>query len=472
MRSRKSTWLLRITAWVAVWGGIACGSDDSGPRPDASLPQQEAGASAGSAVPPSVAGAGSPSAPRAGTGGVSGRAPTGTAAAGMGAARAGAGGRNPGADDRDAGPSDAATPEDAAASDAGMGPPSAPGYLRTQGSKIVDSANRVVRITGINWFGMETSNFAPHGLWMRSLASLLDQIKTLGYNTLRLPYCSQLFDPGSQPNGIDASKNSDLVGISGLGLMDKIVMGAKSRGLKVILDRHRPDSNMQSELWYTSAYSEQRLIDDWKMLVQHYKNEPTVIGVDLHNEPHGAATWGDGNMATDWRLAAERIGNAVLSVNPNLLIIVEGVEKYQNTPGWWGGNLRGAKAAPVRLSVANRLVYSAHDYPQSVYAQPWFMAADYPSNLPSVWDDAWGYLVDENIAPVWVGEFGTKYQTDADKKWLQALVGYLKERGFSFAYWSLNPNSGDTGGILQDDWMTVNQDKQSILQPALAPLLP
>ena len=38
----------------------------------------------------------------------------------------------------------------------------------------------------------------------------------------------------------------------------------------------------------------------------------------------------------------------------------------------------------------------------------------------------------------------------------------------SFAFWCWNPDSGDTGGILQDDWMTVNQNKLDIIKPALA----
>jgi endoglucanase len=37
----------------------------------------------------------------------------------------------------------------------------------------------------------------------------------------------------------------------------------------------------------------------------------------------------------------------------------------------------------------------------------------------------------------------------------------------SFTYWAWNPNSGDTGGIVEDDWMTVQQEKQTILQPYL-----
>jgi endoglucanase len=350
--------------------------------------------------------------------------------------------------------------------------PAAPGYLHTDGAKIVDTNGNEVRLTGLSWFGMETNIYAPHGLWSNSLGSMLDRIKSLGYNMLRLPFCSQFFDPGSTPNSIDTNANPDLVGVQGLALMDKVVSAAGARGLKIVLDRHRPDSGSQSELWYTSAYSEQRWIDDWKMLAQHYKGNTTVIGFDLHNEPHGTATWGDGNMMTDWRLAAERAGNAVLGVNPDLLIIVEGVEKYGKTGGWWGGNLRGAADNPVRLDVANRLVYSAHDYPSSVAPQDWFSDPSYPSNLPSVWHDAWGYLVDGGVAPVWIGEFGTKNQTTSDQQWFQAMASYIAEKKMNFAYWCWNPDSGDTGGILQDDWMTVNQDKQAVLQPILAPLIP
>jgi endoglucanase len=194
-------------------------------------------------------------------------------------------------------------------------------------------------------------------------------------------------------------------------VLDKLVLGARERGLKIILDRHRPDANGQSELWYTSAYPESRWISDWKMLAERYRGNDTVVGFDLHNEPHGRATWGDNNTATDWRLAAERAGNAILAINPKLLIIVEGIERVGSDYYWWGGNLASAGAAPVRLSVPNQLVYSAHDYPASVYAQSWFNAPNYPANLPGIWESHWGYLMTSNTAPVLLGEFGTRYQS-------------------------------------------------------------
>ena len=134
--------------------------------------------------------------------------------------------------------------------------------------------------------------------------------------------------------------------------------------------------------------------------------------------------------------------------------------------------MRGAGTHPVNLKVNDRLVYSPHEYPASVFAQPWFSDPSYPSNLPGLWDATFGYLAKSGVAPVWIGEFGTRLQTDSDKKWLTALAGYVKDRSLSFAYWCWNPNSGDTGGILQDDWNTVNQDKQSVIAPVLAPKIP
>lgn len=361
------------------------------------------------------------------------------------------------------------------------------GYWHTSGGKILDANNQQVRITGINWFGFETGNYVLHGLWSRDYKDALNQIKSLGYNTIRLPYSNQLFDAGSAPNSINfcCGMNQDLQGLTtGLQIMDKIINYGGSIGLRFILDRHRPDSGGQSPLWYTAQYSEQRWISDWTMLAQHYAGNTAVVGADLHNEPHHiqgspstGACWGCGNTATDWRLAAERAGNAILAVNPNWLIVVEGVDCYgpngvtEPSQGadcyWWGGQLKGAQDFPVRLNVANRLVYSAHDYPHEVSAQTWFNDPTYPNNMPAIWDAHWGYLQKNNVAPVLLGEFGTKLLDTSDTQWLGALTNYLGTgaNGINWTYWSLNPNSGDTGGILQDDWLTVNQNKQAYLNP-------
>jgi endoglucanase len=346
---------------------------------------------------------------------------------------------------------------------------SAQNYLHTSGSQIQDSQNNVVRLTGVSWFGFETSTFCPQGLWARSMDSMLDQMKSLGFNVIRVPYSTQMFDPGSTPNSFDSTLNPNLNGLSPIQILDLLVAGAKSRGIKIILDRHTLVADTQEPLWYTAQYPESRWISDWQMLATRYLGNDTVIGFDLHNEPHEPATWGDGNLSTDWRLAAERAGNAVLAVNPKLLVMVEGYDL--NDYYWWGGDLSLAGQYPVQLNVANQLVYSVHDYPNSVSPSPWFNDPTYPANLPSVWNQYWGYLVKQNIAPVWIGEFGTADQTTSDQQWLSSIAAYIASNQLSFTFWCWNPNASDTGGILADDWQTVNQNKMTVLTPLLAPFI-
>ena len=345
------------------------------------------------------------------------------------------------------------------------------GYFSTSGSNIVDSSGQTVRFTGANWFGFETSSYMPHGVWSVSYKSVLDKVKGLGLTVLRLPYSDDLFTPGRSPSGLNAQENPDLVGLTSLQVMDKVVEYAGQIGVRILLDRHRPDANAQSELWYTSNVPESTWIANMQSLAGRYQNNPTVIGIDLHNEPNSAACWGCGDPARDWRLAAERGGNAVLSVNPNWLVVVEGVSSYNGDSNWWGGNLQGAKDYPVRLNVPGKLVYSAHDYGMSVFAgQPWFSNPSFPNTLETHWDKNWGYLLKQNIAPVLLGEFGSTLEDPKDRIWMPRLLEYLKTNGASWTYWSLNPNSGDTKGLLQDDWKTTDTVRYDIIKPYLVPL--
>ena len=349
--------------------------------------------------------------------------------------------------------------------------PSHCGPLRTAGPHILNAQGREAALSGVNWFGFETESFAPHGLEVRNYQDMLNQMAHLGFNTIRLPYSNQLFDSASKPTGINYNLNPDLRGKQGLALMDQIVAGATKSGLCVILDQHRPNAYAQSELWYTDHLPESRWLSDWVMLAKHYAGNPTVIGADLHNEPHGPATWGDGKVSTDWRLAAERGGNAILAVNPDWLIMVEGIESYQGDSYWWGGNLMGAKQFPVRLSRPDKLVYSAHDYGPEVWQQSWLKAPNFPKNLPDVWQNHWAYLQNQGIAPVYVGEFGGAMNDGPEGVWLSSLVNFLNQQHISYTYWSWNPDSGDTGGLLKNDWTTVDQARLNILRSYQWPML-
>jgi len=353
-------------------------------------------------------------------------------------------------------------------------PPVGTGYWHTNGTQIVDEANQPVRIAGINWFGFESSTFVVHGLGQRDYHDLLRQIKTQGYNTIRLPFSDQLFFASSVPNGISFNNgmNHDLQGLDGLQTLDKIVAAAGQLGLRIILDHHGVDAGSQVPLWSAPDCSVSCFESDWQMLARHYLGNPMVIGADLDNEPHGAACWGCGNPSVDWHMEAQKLGNKILAINPHWLIFVEGVECYKGDCYWWGGNLEGVADAPVQLSIPHQVVYSPHDYPPEVYHLSYFNAPDYPNNLQHIWDTHWGFIVKKGIAPLWLGEFGTQLANTVDRQWFTSIISYLGTgvTGINWAYWALNPDSGDTGGILQNDWITVNQNKQNYLNPIEFPL--
>ena len=355
----------------------------------------------------------------------------------------------------------------------------APGWFSTSGNQIVDSAGNPVQIAGINWFGMESDIFTPHGLWTRNYQDMMDQMVALEFNTIRLPYSSEMLHTTKMPSGIDFYRNPELAGLTPIEIMDEVIRYAGEVGLRVILDHHRSSAGAGATangLWYEGQYTEAQWIADWQMLAARYADDPTVIGADLHNEPHNG-TWGGGG-ATDWAAAAERAGNAILAVNDNWLIFVEGVASYEGQHYWWGGNLMGVADRPIVLDVADRVVYSPHDYPNSVYAQPWFQGTDFGDALPDKFEQMWGYIYEQNIAPIYLGEFGTRLSDPKDVVWYEAITSYLSgdfdndgtidiaagTQDMSWTFWSWNPNSTDTGGILADDWNTVNENKLVYLE--------
>ncbi len=381
------------------------------------------------------------------------------------------------------------------------------GYWHTSGSQILDSSGQVVRIAGVNWYGFETPDFLAHGLWAQDYKTILNTIKSNGYNVIRIPFSNQMVESNPVPTNFTsfangAAANTALVGQSALADLDILISYAGSIGLRVILDNHRSEagsSNEASGLWYTSAYPEANWVADWQTLAARYSasqftfnGSPTVIGVDLRNEPHsngssGSCWTGDTGSsgcpesltARNWPVAATTAGNAVLAINPHLLVFVEGTDCYSGVCGWQGGNLIGVASNPVSLSVPNQVVYSAHDYGPNLFQQSWFNGSTTAASLNAIWGQFWGYISATGTAPVWVGEFGTTNNaTDIENtaagsqgQWFQSLVGYLQAHpAIQWTYWALNGE--DSYGLLDSnyDQTPASALKQSLLAGIQSPL--
>lgn len=366
------------------------------------------------------------------------------------------------------------------------------GWWRTSGNKVLDEAGREIRWSGVNWHGMDSENRIPHGLWGgtgHTIERHLDEMKNAGFNLIRLPFSGDIFPLDTtypRQEAIDSTVNADLLNKTCGQILDRLVSAAGQRGIRIILDYHRVHggSAPESGLWYSSSRPESQWIENWKALVTRYRTNPTVVGVDLFNEVHGSATWEADNVnpSVNWRWAAKRCAEEILRIHPNLLICVQGMHEYNGEAGWWGGVHLGVRDHPLTLSVANRLVYEVHDYGPIVWDQPFHQySAGFPDNLPAHWDRQWGFLHKENIAPVWVGEWGSfltvpSSRTDIseDKRtrerlWAEKLRAYIQENGLSWTWWCWTPESHDTGGVLKDDYSGLNTEKVTFVSSVTYP---
>lgn len=358
------------------------------------------------------------------------------------------------------------------------------GYWHASGNKILDAAGNEVRFSGVNFSGFESTNYALHGTWGgigRNWKTYLDQIKSLGFNLIRLPFSGDIFTPGRMPQNVDYSVNSDLQGKSTMEFLDLFVSECGLRGIRIILDYHRIQAGATPEngLWYlpgSGIYTEQYWINNWKALVGRYVGNPTVVGCDLFNEVHADGShpgpyWaGDGSYEPyNWRTAAKRCAEAILSVNPNLLICLQGMDHYGPATSWWGANHEGLKDFAFDISRPAQAVYEVHDYGPNVWNQAWHNAPDFPSNLPAFWDGQWGFVHNENLGPIWIGEWGSKLDVTKEIQWATTFRDYVKSKGLIWTWWTWGPNSGDTGGILRDDWTTVNQNKLDLIASVMYP---
>lgn len=343
--------------------------------------------------------------------------------------------------------------------------------LSTSGRYIVDADGERVKLASINWYGASDIRHVVGGLDTAPIDEIVRSIRALGLNSVRLPFSNEMLHIVEPVDPSDIAANPRFEGMTPLEVFDATVEALAREGILIILNNHTTSAMWccfvdRDGLWFNEEYSEARWIEDWRDIVRRYRSEPHVVGVDLRNEvrmnslllePHWADESGD--PALDWREAAERAGDAILEVNPDLLIVVEGI----NFPRV---HLSRVAKAPVRLSVPNRLVYAAHNYG---FIGPDALGETYGEmdweSFSTAMDAEWGHIASEGhpyTAPVWMSEFGVGFAS-IDDKWFAHIIRYLDEGDFDFAYWPLNAGPKASGedepyGLLESDWVTPRRD--------------
>lgn len=375
--------------------------------------------------------------------------------------------------------------------------PTTDDWLSVKGNKIVDKNGKEVWLTGCNWFGYNTGTNTFDGLWACDLNTSIASIADHGFNLLRVPISSELIKNWSNGNyptaNFNQATNSYLVGMNSLEIFDYVVGQCRANGLKIMIDIHCAKTDAMGHmkaLWTDGDISEKNYLDTLAWMAKRYKNDDTIIAFDLENEPHGKpnesprAKWDNSKDSDNWKYIAEKAANSVLKQNPNVLVMVEGIEIYPidtkkngnfsstNSAdyyfNWWGGNLRGVKDNPIDLGKhQNKLVYSPHDYGPAVYQQPWFKSGyNYNSLYKDCWHDNWFYIQEEGIAPLLIGEWGG-YMTEPNLTWMTHLRKFIKTNKINHTFWCFNANSGDTGGLVKDGFVTWDTEKYNFVKEVL-----
>jgi len=174
-------------------------------------------------------------------------------------------------------------------------------------------------------------------------------LKAMGMNSIRIPFSYRLFTEEDYLGENNANH--------GFELLDRVIGWCKQEKLYVILDMHSAPGGQTGDniddgygypFLFKSAASQELTIKIWTRIANHYKNEPTVMGYDLLNEP--IAHYFDKNELNPLlEPLYKRITQSIRTVDKNHIIVLGGAQ--------WDSNL-----ALFGPPFDNKLVYQFHKY--------------------------------------------------------------------------------------------------------------
>jgi endoglucanase len=336
------------------------------------------------------------------------------------------------------------------------------GYLQTSGTAVVDSNNNVVNLKGTNlggWLVLEdwmcgiTDNsgsgdrfaqttlenrFGVDATWQLIqtwqdnwlVASDFDNIASLGFNVVRLPFSYRNF---VWPNGSYVTDSNGDIDFSRL---DWAVAQAKSRGIYVIPTYHIWDGQADDYSAVSEDTSKGQSQRDlmgtlWGKIATHFLGETTIAAYDAINEPTGSA---NNKLQRD-------LYNSIRAADPARIIIMESIN-----------------AAPD--SDWTNVMYSLHEY--------LMMGSDTGYNQ-NMWNT--GAATDVSLwqswnVPVYVGEF----MADAGTlSWMLSQINGMSNVWWSgwtyktvnMGRWGLWNTAGFSVDVQNDDWNSINNQWSS-----------
>jgi endoglycosylceramidase len=341
------------------------------------------------------------------------------------------------------------------------------GYLRTDGSWIVDSNGAIVLLRGANLRGY---HFGYPSFW-QTVHSEADyaNMKSWGFNAVRLLLAWSNVEPRK---GVYDDQY--------LGYVDRDIAWAKKYGIYVILEFHQNKWNSKwdgngAPDWAVTQYSADEagfvaavtdfwnsqelrahFTDAWKHVVQRYSNEPTVVGYDILNEPYlmfdeSAPI----DPSTRWNTILglyEQVVQGIRTVDINHMVFVE--------------------PDPDALSYLtafddSNVVWAPHFYYYVYYpyGKPYFH--DNATYLSSSLDALYQKIVVGLQQPLWIGEFGMEMWVQGSDLWAKDTVQLFEEYGIGWAWWTYWKSDQPDMCLLNSDGTPRQYFLQYLSDPSL-----
>ncbi|MFH1022041.1 MAG: cellulase family glycosylhydrolase [Planctomycetota bacterium] len=285
------------------------------------------------------------------------------------------------------------------------------GWLHTDGRWIKDAGGNVVTLRGVNMFVRlqnEQAKFAA--------------AKAAGANVIRLMLWKQDVEtPGTNAPGFDQS---------GLAAIDRAVGWAHDAGMYVILEQQiwSPKVEPAPAAFFSDPALQAQWLAMWRVLVDRYKNDPTVIGIDPMNEPYSVSGVTVPDPMGTWETIVKNAVNDLRPRNPHLIFFIEGWGP-RTTPGF----------RDVAFLQQPNTVYSDHIYYKDAYPVHAWATAYSTGDLErgkalfsQLADKRWTTYTDKGI-PVWLGEIGFSTTSPHWREQMADELALLDERGIGYA---------------------------------------
>ncbi len=249
-------------------------------------------------------------------------------------------------------------------------------------------------------------------------------IKQSGFNSVRVPFSYRLFVSEGVPAKLEGE---------GYRLLDDVVAWCKLEDLYVIFDMHGApggqtgdniDDSWGYPFLFESVESQDLTVNVWRKLAARYRNEPTVIGYDLLNEPI-AHYFEAAKLNPKLEPLYRKIVSGIREVDRNHLIFLGGAQ--------WNTNFK-VFGPPFD----SKLVYTFHKYWMDV-------------NRGAIQE----YLDfrEKHNVPVWMGESGEN--TD---EWIGSFRTLLEQNNIGWCFWpykKLNATSCVASINPPEDWDAI-----------------